>query len=125
MKYLQENGLNVYYYVKKLHEYLNLPEFVPKLRSLNRLGGVRGMLDEIEAILPSDKFKELFYEKLETSPAFLYLIERMRGDEFKNILKQLLANEEFQELIQLAKDNGVDVNWISEILKKIFGWDFP
>lgn len=121
MKYLDVNGLDVYYYINTLHYYLGLPKFVPQLPSYNKLQGIRAMIDEI---LPSDKFKKLFYEKLETSPDFSDFIESIRGDEFKNILQQLLANEEFQILIQKAKDNGVDFNSILEILRKNFGWDF-
>lgn len=83
------------------------------------------MLDDIEAILPTEKFQELYYYKLKNSPAFANLIERLHGEDFKVILNKLLKNERFQELVNVAKDHGVDFQVVREILKLIFGWDFP
>lgn len=122
MNYLQENGLNVYYYVSKLHEILGLPEFVPSRAHARRGSGVRGLIDDIKAILPVDDIKALYYETLETSEAFVNLVDTLKGDEFKGIVNQLRANPKFQKLIQKAKDHGVDVKLIIDLLNKIFGW---
>lgn len=80
------------------------------------------MLDEIEAIIPSDKLAALFEEKMANSPAFKNLIIVMRGEEFKKIVNELKENKLFQELIERAKEQGVDIDLIREILQKIFGW---
>ncbi|GLV33850.1 uncharacterized protein CBL_11266 [Carabus blaptoides fortunei] len=123
LNYLQGSGLNVYYYLSKLHEILGLPEFVPVRVHIRRGAGVRGLIDDIKAILPTDEIKALFYKTLESSEAFVNFIDILRGDEFKGIVNQLRANPTFQKLVQKAKDNGVDVQLIIDLLNKIFGWD--
>lgn len=97
-------------------------EPAPSRKSARKGTGVRGMLDEIEAILPYDKIKALFYDKLETSTAFRNLIDVMKGDEFKSVIEQLRANPGFQEVINRLKEQGVDIQVIIDLLNKIFGW---
>lgn len=124
MKYLQNNGLNVYYYIQQLHDFLGLPIFEPKFISnkQKRGTGLRGMLDEIESILPVQEIEKLYNDKLENSPAFKNLIDVMRGDDMKSVIEQLKENKKFQELVKKAGEHGVDIELIKEILQKIFGW---
>ncbi|GLV33851.1 uncharacterized protein CBL_11265 [Carabus blaptoides fortunei] len=121
---LQSKGLDVYRLVNALHDFLGLPTLPVPSRMVTRRGqGVRGLLDDIKAILPIEKIKALFYEKLVGSPDFAGLVEFMKSNEFQTIVKALQANPKFQEIIDNAKGHGVDVQLIIDLLHKIFGWD--
>lgn len=123
MNYLQNNGVDVYDFLDKLHLLLGLPPFVPySLGKVPNGKGVRGMVDEIEAILPLDKIEALYYEKLETSVDFQNLIKMMSSDDFKNVVTQVRQNPEFQKIIADAKSYGLDVELFAQLLNKIFGW---
>lgn len=98
-----------------------------KLKSLNSglkgdLGGLKGFLDSVVQALPLDKFRELVQEKLESSQEFVEFIQKLKSDDFKKIVETLVANEKFQELIEKAREDGIDVDAIKEFLNNIFGW---
>lgn len=126
MAYLQENGLNAYYYVQGLHEFIGMEDFKPvrgkSRRELPGGPGIRGMLDAIEAILPSKQLEDLFDKMLQTSPAFANMVTQLRSDEFKEIVTEMRANEDYQKVVDVAKQHGVDIEFIHEILHRIFGW---
>lgn len=101
-----------------------MSDFTPKhfLRALRREPGVRGMLNEIEAILPEKQFQDLFEEKMKNSPAFANLIAQMRSEDFQEIVDEMRANPTLIALLQAAQEHGIDIQKLNEILKKIFGW---
>uniref|UniRef100_A0A6V7I5S7 Protein G12 n=1 Tax=Bracon brevicornis TaxID=1563983 RepID=A0A6V7I5S7_9HYME len=123
--YLQESGLDVYAAVNALHELIGLPPLHHK-RSVSRItGGVNGLIQDLKAILPIDKIKALYHEKLETSPEFKHLVERLHSPKFQAVVDTLLANEEFQEILNFAKAAGINVQAVADLLSKLFGLEFP
>lgn len=132
LNYLQNSGVDVYYYVNLLHELLGLPQLTPpslraKLLKLNRgqkgdLGGLKGFLDSVVQALPVDQIHELVEEKLQSSEEFAEFVEQLRSDDFKRIVDRLVSNEKFQEMIEKAREDGIDVDAIKEFLNDIFGW---
>ncbi|KAK0075276.1 hypothetical protein PV325_007133, partial [Microctonus aethiopoides] len=124
-EYLQESGLDIYYLVNKLHEFIGLPPLVPRVAPIQITGGVTGLIADIKNVLPIDDIKALYHEKLETSVEFKKLIERLQLPAFQAVIDTLLANSEFQEIVEKAKAIGVDIKAITDLLSTIFGLEFP
>ncbi|XP_049774591.1 uncharacterized protein LOC126162248 isoform X14 [Schistocerca cancellata] len=120
LNYLQESGLDVYKYVNILHDFLGLPQLTPPSK-LRRTRSIRSMVDEILAILPLDELQALFYEKLETSPDFKELYDRIRSPEFQSIVETLNSLPEYQELLQKLRDAGIDVDAFIDLIRGLFG----
>ncbi|XP_011299770.1 uncharacterized protein [Fopius arisanus] len=124
-RYLDQSGLEIYDLVNELHKLIGLPNIKPDLMARKITGGVSGLIDDIIAILPVDKIKALYHEKLEKSPEFKNLIERLRSPKFQVVVDTLFANQEFQSILKRAKVAGIDVKAIANLLSKIFGLHFP
>lgn len=124
LNYLQSNGLDVYGLVNKLHDFLDLPPLIQALRKhVARRGvGVRGLLDDIEALLPLEKIKALYEDKLMSSPDFAALIEHLKSDEMKAMVQAINKNPAIQDINKRLKEQGVDVALVIDLLNKIFGW---
>ncbi|XP_057333258.1 uncharacterized protein LOC130672630 [Microplitis mediator] len=127
--YLHESGLDVYDLVNKLHDFIGLPPLIPPTKSLSLKSvptyGVSGLIAEIKALLPLEDIKVMYYNKLETSAEFKQLVERLQSPKFQVIIDTLIANEEFQAMLAAAKNFGVDVRAVAELLSTIFGLEFP
>lgn len=125
--YLQESGLDVYDLVNRLHEAIGLPPLAPSgsARSSRITGGIAGLVADVKAVLPLDDIRALFHEKLETSPAFAQLIERLQSPRFQELIDTLRANKEFQKIVKFAKEHGIDVKAITDLLSTVFGLEFP
>ena len=52
-------------------------------RSAAKGTGLQGLIDDVLAVIPIDKLKALFDEKLESSPDFKALYDAIRGEEFQ------------------------------------------
>ncbi|KAK0180567.1 hypothetical protein PV327_002935 [Microctonus hyperodae] len=124
-KYLQESGLDIYYLINKLHEFIGLPPIVPLIAPVQITGGISGLIADIKIILPIHDIKALYVEKLETSVEFKKLIERLQSPAFQAVIDTLLANSEFQKIVEKAKAIGIDIKAITDLLSTIFGLEFP
>ena len=85
MKFINDLGVDVYAIINTIHDILGLPPFQPPLqpRHSTRSGsGLKGLIDDIIAVLPLDELKALFNEKLETSPDFQALVAGIQSPEF-------------------------------------------
>ncbi|XP_049801965.1 uncharacterized protein LOC126236587 [Schistocerca nitens] len=120
LNYLQESGLDVYKYVNMLHDFLGLPQLTPPSK-LRHTRSIRSMVDEILAILPLDELRALFDEKLQTSPDFKELYDRIRSPEFQSIVETLNSLPEYQELLQKLRDVGIDVDAFIDLIRGLFG----
>lgn len=77
------------------------------------LGGIKGFLDKVFAVLPMDKFKELYQEKMQNSKDFVRFVETMRSDNFTKVADALKRNEKFQELVTEVRKK-IDLDAIYE-----------
>jgi hypothetical protein len=51
--------------------------------------GIKGLLEDLLAVLPTDKLLDLFQEKQESSPDFKALVDAIRSPEFEVNIKHL------------------------------------
>lgn len=80
---------------------------------LVRAGGLSGFVDDALDLLPTDKLKALFEEKLKTSPEFKALYERLKHADFHQLvdLYQVrnwfpLITEQFLKVFSISELQG-------------------
>jgi hypothetical protein len=66
-----------------------LPTFSVRGKGTRRGEGVNGLVDDIIKVLPVEKLKELFKDKLINSPNFRRLVDAIRSPEFKVNIRHL------------------------------------
>ncbi|XP_049814342.1 uncharacterized protein LOC126260919 isoform X6 [Schistocerca nitens] len=125
LNFLESSGLDPYGFLNTIHDFLGIPPISkPAIRMRRSSRSLKSMLDEILAILPVDELKALYNEKLQTSPDFAELINRLSSDEFHQLVLRVLELDAVQNLIQMLRDAGIDVDAIMDFFRKIFGWTF-
>ncbi|XP_047115603.1 uncharacterized protein LOC124795576 [Schistocerca piceifrons] len=123
LNFLESSGLDPYGFLNMIHDFLGIPQITkPASRMRRSSRSLKSMLDEILAILPVDELKALYNEKLETSPDFAELINRLSSDEFHQLVLRVLELDAVQELIQMLRDAGIDVDAIMDFIRNLFGW---
>ncbi|CAK9797903.1 Protein G12 [Anthophora quadrimaculata] len=129
MDYAQKAGLDVYYLVNKANRYLGLTELTPPAVFANVnykiTGGVRGFLDDVEALIPYEKVRALYRQKLATSKVFADFVEQLKTPAFQRIVDGLCSNSNFNALLAKAKAAGVDVAAVKELLQRVLGLNVP
>ncbi|CAK9802911.1 Protein G12 [Anthophora plagiata] len=127
--YLHDAGLDVYGLIQKVHKILGMEDYVPPTHTFGQLfvnrGGVKGLVDAVIAVLPMDKFKALYEEKMATSPAFKTFIEKIRSPDFQKIVNAIYASPIFLEMRQKAIDVGLNLAPVKEIIENIIGVHLP
>lgn len=124
MNYFQDSGLQVYKALDLLHQFLGIPPFKPSAmkRFSARGTGLRGLIDDIKALLPLDQFETMFNDKLNSSPDFAAFMKQMKSDEIKNTVQVLVKNPKVQNFIEKAQDHKVNIKLVFDILNKLFDW---
>jgi hypothetical protein len=84
VEFLKERGVK---FISQLNELLGLSPFSLRGKGTRRGEGVNGLVDEVIAVLPVEKLKELFKNKLINSPDFRKLVEAIASPEFRVNIK--------------------------------------
>ncbi len=81
MKYVDENGVDVYGIVSEIHDRLGYPPFQPT--NSTRTGvGINGLKNDLIAALPFNEMKELIYKKMETNEFYKALVTAIQNHDF-------------------------------------------
>jgi hypothetical protein len=82
LKYIDDNGVDVYGIVNAIHDTLGYPPFQPN--NSTRTGtGFQGLKKDMIAALPFDDIKALVHNKLEKIEIYKALVAVIRTPEFK------------------------------------------
>jgi len=128
MNYIHHAGIDIYYLVNELNKLIGLPPLTPPSSfdvSEQITGGIKGYIKDIEAVIPTESIKALYKKKLQTSEVFRKFIAELSSKNFQTIVNKVYANQKFQTLLKHAKNAGVDLERIKELLKKILNIDVP
>ncbi|XP_044733805.1 protein G12-like [Chrysoperla carnea] len=138
--YLYVNGVDeIYAHVALLHEVLNIPlppfiqEHLPKTnKKCNKIKreappsidkpGLNGFLENALKLIDVEALLNLYNQKLETSEPFQKLVEYLKSEKMLVIVRTVRNDQNYQKIVQSAIAVGIDVNRITEILHKLFGW---
>lgn len=131
--YLYHSGLDIFNFLEKVHKLFGMEDYVPPkvdnydsfpTTFVNR-GGVKGLVNDVIAVIPVDKFKALYNEKMQSSPAFRNFIQRLRDPEYNKIVSTIYKAPVFLEMRRKALAAGIDVEPVKHLFKKVFNIDFP
>nr|XP_033340885.1 uncharacterized protein LOC117228909 [Megalopta genalis] len=123
LNYGQKNGLDVYQIVNKINNFIGLPALTPPntFGTMKITGGIRGFLDDVEALIPVDKIKELYHKKMATSKVFVDFMAKLRSPQAQTIANAIAANPNLKVLLVKAKKVGVDTGAVIQFLETFLG----
>lgn len=124
---IYDAGVDSYYLVNRLHEYIGLPKLSPphSFFEYGITGGFKGLVEDVKKLVPNDKMKALYQHKLQTSPAFKELIEHLSSPVFQKVVDSVYANPRFQYLLKKAKEHDLDLVRVKELLETVLGITIP
>ncbi|XP_076761895.1 uncharacterized protein LOC143429926 [Xylocopa sonorina] len=129
VRYLADAGLNIYGLIQKVHKLFGMEDYVPPKLSLTHTianrGGVKGLVDDVIAVLPLDKFKALFQQKMQNSPAFRAFVQKLRSDDFQKIVNAIYQAPIFLEMRQKAIDVGLNLAPVRKVIEDMLGIHLP
>lgn len=95
IKFLNQSGLNVTRFVRKVSNLTGIPATILNGEEMNLSGSseeglgatvLTQLVDKVLAELPQEQFFTIFFEKMESDSDFSEFVERLNGDEFEAIL---------------------------------------
>jgi len=126
MDYIHVAGIDIYQIVNMINEALGLPPLTPPdTFSTQITGGIRGFVDDIMAILPKQQLQDLYKKKLETSKAFAEFVKQLESENFQQIVNKVYAHPKTKELLAHAKNAGIDLLVIKDLLEVLWGIKIP
>ncbi|XP_031364798.1 uncharacterized protein LOC102675992 isoform X2 [Apis dorsata] len=120
LNYEQRAGLDAYYLINKINEYLHLSKLTPPF-SRAKVSGIRGFLDEVEALIPLDKLKNLYQDRLKNSTVFAEFIKKLSSPTAQSLFDKLCASKNFNNFLSKAKNHGVHLDVVKKHLKDVLG----
>lgn len=124
LNYEQRVGLDAYYLINEVNEYLHLSKLTPPF-SRAKTSGIRGFLDEVEALIPLDKLKNLYQDRLKNSAVFAEFINKLKSPTAQSLLNKLCASKNFNNFLSKAKSHGVHLDVVKKHLKNVLGLNTP
>ena len=123
VQYLHNAGLNIHGLIQMVHKLFNMEDYVPPSGNyfsffVNR-GGMKGLIDDVLASLPMDKFKAMFQEKMKTSPEFQSFVKQVQSQEFEEIVDLIYSEPIFLEMRQKAIEVGLDIQRARKVFEEI------
>ncbi|KAB5426442.1 hypothetical protein F9Z99_23340 [Bacteroides fragilis] len=129
--YLQSKGVDVVPTLNKVADFLHLPHF-PNSGEL-RFGhdaavykkgkGLKGLVEDVLALLPFDKLEKLFKEKLESSADFKELYDTVAGFNYEEVEKFVQESKELTAVLTKLGGYGLDLEGYLKAVKDFFGWN--
>ncbi|XP_033606697.1 uncharacterized protein LOC111862841 isoform X2 [Cryptotermes secundus] len=116
--HLRDQGVVV---ISQVNELLGFPALSLGDKATRRGEGVKGLVDDVIKVLPVERLKEIFRDKLLNSADFRRLIDVILSPDFKELVRRLKATSEFKELEDDLRNRGVDRDYIIQRLKEAFG----
>jgi len=127
MDYIHHAGIDIYKIVNTMNSALGLPPLTPpsNLIGTQITGGLKGYVNDILAVLPMQQLQDLYEHKLRTSKAFADFIRQLESENFQRIVNQVYAHPTFQELLAHARNAGIDLIAIKNLLEVLWGIKIP
>ncbi|XP_053687119.1 protein G12-like [Sabethes cyaneus] len=126
LNYLEEAGVRAYDALDELADLIGVKPVKPSVRIRQHVStrGLNDLIEEVVALLPQQKLRELFEQKMATSAEFKAFFEKLQSTEFQNLMDFANNSSELQSLLDELREHGVDVDRFFELVKGFFGWGY-
>lgn len=122
LNYQQNAGLDAYYLANKINDFLHLAKLAPPNRARRAVtGGIRGYLDQVEAMLPMEQIRALFRQKLANSKVFADFMRFLGSPTSQRLVDAACAKPAFNNLLRKLQGYGVDLNKGRDFLEHQLG----
>ncbi|XP_035728680.1 uncharacterized protein LOC118444480 [Vespa mandarinia] len=121
LNYIYRAGVDIYYYVNRILRHIGVDELKPP-KSFSEYaitGGFKGLVEDVKKLIPKDKIKALYNQKLQTSPAFKELMDHFNSPEFKKLYDAVYNDPSLKHMVIVAKQAGLDLEKVKEFLHEI------
>ncbi|KAG8238471.1 hypothetical protein J437_LFUL016928 [Ladona fulva] len=122
LEYLYNAGIDIYTYINYIHGLLGLPPVHRPGSFHHSTRSLMGMIQDILNVLPIEEMKKFYHEKVENDPDFQALLEKLKSDEFKNIVESIRNMPEYMDMMDRLRSHGIDVDAIRKKINDFFGW---
>ncbi|KAJ8687924.1 hypothetical protein QAD02_023719 [Eretmocerus hayati] len=124
VNYLQSTGLDAKGFIERIKHLLGFDDrrmsYFPVYGMPKISGGLPGFLKDVKALIPVVAVQELYEEKLVNSKDFAAFIDKLKSEEFHQVVNKVVSNPKVQEFVKRARAKGVDFNAIIDFLKTLF-----
>ncbi|KAG9427837.1 hypothetical protein HZU67_10490 [Apis mellifera carnica] len=122
--YLQNNGVFIYDELNKLNKVIGIPA-IHQYNYEKITGGVKGLFDDVKALISYDKFIHGYVYKMRTSEAFRGFVAELKSKGNQEFADALYVNQRYLNFRALIIKKGIDFVLIEDIIYTVLGVEFP
>lgn len=127
--YLQNNGVFIYDELNKLNKIIGIPS-IHQYNSIEYnnkkiTGGVKGLFDDVKALISYDKFIHGYVYKMRTSEAFRDFVAELKSKGNQEFADALYVKQRYLNFRALIIKKGIDFVLIEDIIYVVLGVEFP
>ncbi|XP_035782331.1 protein G12-like [Anopheles albimanus] len=126
LQYLASANVPVYDFLNLLADFigqtsLQSAEQYSSGKALTR-GGVKGFIEELSAIIPTEHLRMMYEEKMQNSSAFLQFMVKLRMLDYLQIQHFYTCSKELRSFVQVLRSFGVDIDHWENTIRAFLGW---
>ncbi|CAD1479123.1 unnamed protein product, partial [Heterotrigona itama] len=123
--YLQNNGVYIYSALNKLNRVIGLPPFHQFSNTQKITGGLKGLFEDVKALVSYDKFIHGYVYKMKTSEAFRGFVAELKSNGNQQFVNALYKNQKFLNFRTKLVQGGLDITLIEDVIYTVLGVEFP
>ncbi|XP_011168434.2 uncharacterized protein LOC105201866 [Solenopsis invicta] len=128
--YLENAGLPIIESINQLHQIIGMEDYEPPERKLFnsplKIGdGVKGMLEDVYSVLPISEIVDLHQQKMQNSKVYADFFKQMSSQQTQKLIDDLYANQTFKNSVMTTRENGLELQGVTQLIGSIFGLSFP
>lgn len=124
VNYLENNGIFIYDELNKLNKVIGIPA-IHQYNYKKITGGVKGLFDDVKALISYDKFIHGYVYKMRTSEAFRAFVAELKSKGNQEFADALYVNQRYLNFRALIIKKGIDFVLIEDIIYTVLGVEFP
>ncbi|XP_065161444.1 protein G12 [Atheta coriaria] len=118
--FLLEAGINIDDIIAMIHDIIS---GAGKSANVHSTRGMREFIDELKALVPTDKLIALLGDKLSNSADFQEFWVKISGDKAHKMFDEIRALPEVQRVADVLREMGIDVDKVLDVIYTLFGWN--
>ncbi|KAK1121392.1 hypothetical protein K0M31_010194 [Melipona bicolor] len=123
--YLQKNGVYIYSELNKLNKVLDLPPFHQFSSTQKITGGLKGLFEDVKALVSYDKFIHGYVYKMRTSSTFRSFVAELKSKGNQQFVNTLYKNQKFLNFRAMLVRGGLDITLLEDVIYTVLGIEFP
>lgn len=124
--FLQNNGVNIDNLLNKLNKVVGIPPFEQFFVKKTQItGGLKGLFEDVKALVSYDLFIHGYVKKMRHSEAFRHFVAELKSQGNQDFVNDLYANDRWLKFREMIVRGGIDVTLIEDVIYTVLGVEFP